>query len=459
MRALALLSLLAMLAVVSACAPKTVPVPVAGPPQFPEFVEPVSPAPFAGSPVAIQNERAWRFLQANDLRSAEREAAGALKTQPAFYPAQATAGYVALARKDDKAALALFSKVTDAHPDYVPAQIGKGLSLEAAGRSVDAVEAFRAALAADPSLTDLARRVDVLTLRRLQDELSAARQAGRSGQPETAIRAYRNAIAASPDSAFLYRELAAIERQQGQVDEAIDHLRRASELDPSDAASFALLGDLLDRQGRTDDAISAYSAALALEPDPDVEAKRAALRARAEFAALPEQYRAIENSAQLTRAELAALIGVRLAPLVQSAQVRDVSVLTDIRGHWAERWIAPVARAAIVEAFPNHTFQPRGLVRRVDLAQAVSRLLMLVAAQQPARGQAWTGARGRFSDMTTGHLAYPAASMAVAAGVMQPTADGAFQPTRVVSGAEAIAALDQVRALAGPIGTTVSDRR
>jgi hypothetical protein len=49
--------------------------------------------------------------------------------------------------------------------------------------------------------------------------------------------------------------------------------------------------------------------------------------------------------------------------------------------------------------------------------------------------------------------------MAVASGVMQVTADGAFQPTRAVTGAEASAAIERIRALAGPATTTVSDRR
>jgi hypothetical protein len=301
--------------------------------------------------------------------------------------------------------------------------------------------------------------VEVLTLRGLQEELAAAREAARNGQPDAAIRAYRNAIAASPDSAFLYKELASIERQRGQSQPAIDHLRRAAELDPSDPAVPAMLGDILDQQGDLEGALKAYSDALNIETDPSVEEKRAAIRSRLDYAALPEQYRSIENNPQATRADLAALIAVRLAALLQSAPVRDVGVLTDIRGNWAERYIGPVAHAGVVEAFPNHTFQPRTLLRRVDLAQATARLLTLVASAQPSRAQAWVGARGRFSDMNTGHLAYPAASMAVAAGVMQTTADGAFQPTRVVTGAEAAAAIERIRVLAGPALTTASDRR
>jgi tetratricopeptide (TPR) repeat protein len=459
MRTLAAVALLAVAVVASACAPKTVALPPPGAPHFAEYVQPTVPADMAASPAAAQNARAWQFLQAGDLRNAEREVALVLKAQPAFYPGQATAAYIALAHKDPKTAIAQFNHVTDAHPEYAPALVGKGLALVAADQTPEALDAFRAAVKADPSLTDVARRVDVLTLRSLQDELTAARQAARSGQSEAAIRAYRNAIAASPESAFLYRELAGIERQQGELAAAIEHLARANTLDPGDAASLESIGDMLEQQGDIDGAMKAYSEALSLEANPATEAKRAALRGRMELAALPEQYRAIENSAQITRAELAALIGVRLPALVQSAPVRDIGVLTDIRGQWAERWIAPVARAGIIEAFPNHTFQPRAAVRRVDLAQAVSRLLSLVASAQPARAQGWVGARGRFTDMTAGHLAYPAASMAVAAGVLQPTAEGAFQPTRVVTGVEAAAAIERVRALAGVVSTSASDRR
>ena len=453
------LLLVALIALTSACAPKTVALPPAGKPTFPEFIQPVAPAALAASPLARQNERAWQYLQAGDLRNADREAGVALKAQPSFYPAQATSAYVALARKDARAAATQFSKIVDAHPDYVPALVGKGLSLVSLDENAEAAAAFRAAVKIDPTLTDIARRVDVLTLRGLQEELAAAREAARNGRPDAAIKAYQNAIAASPDSAFLYRELAGVERQQGQVPSAIEHLRHAHELDPGDSGALVMLGDLLDQQGDLAGAAKAYSDALDLEPNPDVQAKRAALNARIELAALPEQYRAIESNPQVTRGELAALIGVRLASLLQSAPSRDTGVVTDVRGHWAERWIGPVTRAGIMESYANHTFQPRAVVRRVDLAQATSRLLTLVAAAQPTRAQRWANARGRFTDMSTGHLAYPAASTAVAAGVMQTTAEGAFQPTRIVSGAEAADAVDRIRSLAGVATTTASDRR
>ncbi len=440
--------MLAVLAFVSACAPKTAPVVAPGAPRFPDFVEPDIPSTLTGN--VTQSRRAWQLLQAGDLRAAERDTSAVLAAQPGFYPAQTTAAYIALARKDAKGAIAQFTRVADAHPEYAPALAGKGLALEAAGQASEAIVAYRAAVAADGGLADIARRLDVLQLRGLQDELADARRAARAGDRDAALQSYRRALAASPDSPFLYVELAAVERQEGQSAAAIEHLRRAIQLDPSDPATLVLLGDIHAERSDLPAALDAYTRALALEPSADVEDKRRAVQQRADLEALPPQYRAIPTNPQVTRAELAALVGIRLPDLLQASAVRDIGVLTDIRGQWAERWIAPAARAGVVEAFPNHTFQPRGLVRRVDLAQTLSRLLNVVATMQPARAQSWVGARGRFSDMTTGHLAYPAASMAVSAGAMT-AADGAFQPTRVVTGAEAVAAIDRIRALAGPL--------
>ena len=81
-----------------------------------------------------------------------------------------------------------------------------------------------------------------------------------------------------------------------------------------------------------------------------------------------------------------------------------------------------VARAGVMEPFANHAFQPRTVVRRTDLAQAAARLLARIAAQNPARAKAWDAARLKFSDLSPSHLAYPAASVAVASGVMKTAA-------------------------------------
>jgi tetratricopeptide (TPR) repeat protein len=438
----------AVLAMLSACAPKTVAPPVVSAPRFPDFVRPGVPAQLAGSPAMASHDRAWQFLQAGDLRGADREVAVALKASPNFYPTHTTAGYVGLARKDYRGALAMFDRALSRRADYAPALVGKGQVLAALNRDSEAIEAFRAALAADLSLSDVQRRLEVLTFRSVQRDVGAARQAVRSGKFEEAKRAYRTAIEGSPDSAFLYRELATLERDHGDGDSAVAYYRRAVSLDPSDAASLVDLAEMLDARNEFDAALKAYADALALGPDPAVAVKRDALRARAEIARLPPEYRATESAAQISRGDLAALIGLRLGSLLQVTRAQDLGVITDIRTHWAERWILAVARAGVMDAYDNHTFQPRSLIRRVDFAQTVARLLAKVAAIAPTRAGQWRNARGRFPDLTPSHLAYPAASVAVAAGVMTTAEDGSFQPSRLVTGAEATSAIEQIRIMA-----------
>ena len=61
----------------------------------------------------------------------------------------------------------------------------------------------------------------------------------------------------------------------------------------------------------------------------------------------------------------------------------------------------------------------------------------------------WRDARERtFPDVGPRHLNFPAASLAVDAGVMTTAADGTFQLTRPITGAEAVAAVDALQDLA-----------
>jgi tetratricopeptide (TPR) repeat protein len=441
----------ALLAAVAACArPPVAPVvaPVVSAPKYPEFIVPAVPADLAGTRAAANHEAGWNLLQAGDLKNAEREFSAALKTVPAFYPSEAGLGWLEIARKEPKAALAHFDRALERQPADVSSLVGRGQVLLALNREADALAALEAAVAADPSLPELPGRIAVLRFRRQQDDLNRAREAARAGRVDEAIALYTRAIASSPDSAFLYRELAAVEYQQGPTDKALEHFRKALALEPGDARSLAQIGDILDARGDVEGAMKAYQDALAEGPNEAVQAKLESLRARTDLARLPEEYRAIEIAPQVTRGDLAALIGVRLAPLLQNTRSREAVVITDLGNHWAARWIMNVARAGVIEPFPNHTFQPRIGVRRIDLAQAVSRLLIKVAEASPGRTNAWQTARMKFADVSASHLAYPAASAAVAAGVLTVGANNSFQPSRPVNGQEATEAIGRIEAMA-----------
>jgi tetratricopeptide (TPR) repeat protein len=407
---------------------------------------PVVPPALGGPDQSARIDRGWRFLQNDDLAGAEREFAAALKGRPTLYPARAGTGYVALAGDHFEQALEAFDAVLGAAPRYLPAVVGRAQTLLALEQTTAALEAFEAALAIDPSLTEVRRPVDVLRFRGLQDIIEAARGAAAAGRLDEAEAAYERAVAASPDSAFLHRERGVVARRRGNGSSALDHFRRATELDSGDARSLVHIGELLEEQQDFAGAAAAYSRAAAIEPGAELTAKLAAVTERAREAGLPEAFRAIASSAEITRGDLAALVAVRLEAILDEAPVREV-VMTDVGGHWAAAWIAQVASADVMEPFANHTFQPESRLTRADLAGAVNRLIALLAVTRPQLRPHLTE-RPPITDMAPGHLSYPAAAVAVASGVMALVEGDRFDVARPVSGVEAAEVVSRLRALA-----------
>jgi hypothetical protein len=165
---------------------------------------------------------------------------------------------------------------------------------------------------------------------------------------------------------------------------------------------------------------------------------------------MPTEYRSIGDSAALTRGQLAALLAVRLDPLLAGARSVSAVVITDTRAHWAAPYILTAARTGLMDVYPNHTFLPDQVVRRAEMARSVSKVLELIAKRQPQLASAWRNPKRTFPDVAPSHLSYPAAALAVEADVMTTAADGSFQLTRPVTGTEAVAAVDKLVQLGGP---------
>ena len=231
------------------------------------------------------------------------------------------------------------------------------MTLLSLDRDSDARAAFEAAIKADPSLTNLSARIDVLKFREIQNLIAAARNAMNAGRLDEARTAYQRAIAASPDSALLYRELGMVERRSGNAAAALEQFNRAVKLDPADGVALGQAGELLEERGTSRAPRPRFGMRTTwIHAGFDRKADAAAVKAR--DALLPSEYRALPSSPQITRGDLAALIGIRLdelAPAGAATAGRDHGRC----GHWAASWIAEVAAAGVMPPFDNHTFQPR----------------------------------------------------------------------------------------------------
>ncbi len=438
-----------LLVLAAGCARRTPPPVMPASPAFPDFVQPV-PSTSLPPGLGADLQTAWAYLQSGDPGAADRVYARVLRAAPGAAAALAGQGYAALARDDEQRALAQFDAALASEPGLASAYVGRGQALLRLGQAADALESFERAQAADPRL-DLAPRIETLRFRVLDDLIGQARGLADRGDVDGARAAYERALKASPQSAVLYRELAAVERRAGRHDEARAHLEAALNLDPADRQAHVMLGEIQEASGAVEEALASYVAAQRIESTPELESRIAALRERADLARLPEAFRTLASRPAASRADLAAALGLRLPGVLARAPERPTPVLTDLRDHWAQTWALGAVRAGVMDAFPNHTFQPEAVVRRADLAAAAARVIDLLASLGDRRAGEWRQATVSFPDVPPEHPSHADAAAAVAAGVMERGPGGAFEPTRAVTGAELLETVARLQRLAGPL--------
>jgi tetratricopeptide (TPR) repeat protein len=431
-----------------ACASQ--PVAVATGPRFPDYPQPDVPASLrVAADLRDRQNEGWRRLQAGDLAGASRTFDDLVKRSPGFYPAETGLGYVALANRQYKQASGHFATALTASGRYAPALDGQADAKLGLHDDEGALTALEQLLKLDPSRDSVRSRLDVVKLRVVEAQVEAGTRARQAGRLDEAQTVFEHALEVSPSNAVILRELAIVETARGSLDAAEVHARRSVQLDDGDAEAQAALASVCEAKGQYKEAADALARAVAIDPRPAWRNRVEPLRAKAAAAAIPTEYRAISSAASVTRADVAAMIGMRLAGLLDRAAKRPTVVVTDVRGHWAAPWILPVTQAGVMEIFPNHTFQPATVVRRSDLAVVVSALVTLAGARHPDDTARWQAARPHFADLAATHLHYPAAAMAVSSGAMTAADGDRFWPSRPVSGQELIAAIARIEQIAG----------
>jgi tetratricopeptide (TPR) repeat protein len=274
--------------------------------------------------------------------------------------------------------------------------------------------------------------------------ITSAQKAAVDGRHAVAVQAYSEALEISPESAYLYRGLASIDREIGNVGSALENITRANFLEPSNPDGFVFQAEILESMGDLEGAEQAYSEANRLNPSNINTTRLAALKARLALSRLPPSYRAISDSSSVTRGELAALVGIRLDSLLSVLPRDETLLITDTRGHWAEPWVRTISQAGVMEVFLNHTFEPNQILQRGELAKTVESLLVIIGNRFPEKVFNWKNHSIDFSDLLPRNIQHKSAAMAVVSGVMSKFQDGTFRLTGRVSGQEAIEAVRRI---------------
>lgn len=430
-RALAVLLALAL----SSCAPRLQP-------RLPEgevYLSPLAPTRPLAAGLRERLERDWQRILAGEAREVEADLRKLAVKHPGSSEVGTLLAYAGLRAGRLEAAAAGFAEVLRREPGFAPALAGAGSAAFRLGQPEEALVQFQAALAASPSESALASRVEQLRLQVTERRLAAARVALEAGERDSAVEQYRQALAVAPEVSGLRLELAEVLAAGGDLAGAAGVLQG----DPRPERAVLLrLGDVLGRLGQPARALDAYRQVLAVY-GADAEALAGAARAQEalEMARQPEEYRAIRQASRISRADLAALLAVKVTALARAPRGTP-PVAVDISGSWARGYILEALSRGLLDVYPNHTFQPGATVRRGDLALALQRVL-------DALGAPGHGTPALITDMSPGNLLHYPAARVTGAGLMGLTPQGAFEAWRPVSGEEATRTIDALVRLVG----------
>ncbi len=417
------------------CAPKK----LAPPPPEGELYR--FPAPRPGEQPVSENatlQTAWREVTSGDTVAAAKRYDKLLRGHAQSSAAWTGLGYARLRAGQLDAASQAFATTLERLPQDIPALVGVASVAARRGDLEGAVALMRRASLAAPDDAQLRKRLGALKLQVTDRRMAEAEAALEAGDAEKAAAAYAAALGVAPEVTDVRLALSRVLAGRGDREGAIAVL----EADPAGEREVLLeLGRVLNDGAEYARALEVYTRLLAHGPG-DAEARAGQRRAQEglEGQAMPEEYRAIPDAPRITRADLAALMAVRVQRL-RRAGAGEPRVAVDISGSWARDQVARILALGIMDVYPNHTFQPNAIVRRVDLARAAARSLDIL--QWPP------GSAAAPTDMTRSHLDFAVVERVLAAGLMGLTPAGAFEPWRPVAGREAIEVVDALARLSG----------
>ena len=422
-------------------------------PRYPDFVFPRGAADLRRTRSRRSgSKRGWAVPAGRrPARRAARVRARRSRPTPAFYPADAGLAYARLAPATPTEAEARFDRALARTPGTCRPSSAAATRCWRSAAPTRRLPPTRRRWPRSPTSRDVQRRLETL---RVPQPAGRAADGPRGGGGRAAttrrVEAYERAIAGSPDSAFLYRELAVVERRQGDRTRALEHLRRAADARPrSTRAPGFSSGSCSTRRGDFAGAVAAYEEAAALDPGADVRRTPRTARRGRRCAPPGASIAKSPRSRCLTRGQLAALIGVRLGrPRARPASgARRSSSPTRAATGPRPGCSASCARASWTATRTTPSSRARRS-RRLDVAaRRQPRPRPGRRCGDPALARSGGAARPAIADVPLSHLGYPAASVAVASGVMR-LQDGTFRPARPLTGAEAIAVIGRLEELA-----------
>lgn len=341
-----------------------------------------------------------KFLKTDDLANAEREFNLAKSLKADFAPAYEGLGLVKLEQGDLEAAKKLIDESLDKDGDWIPAQVAKGRLYTKQGKFDDAVDEFEDAID------------DVGGSKSVKDKKGVRMDA--------------------------YYWMGDAYKQWGKYIEAQTAFQQILEIDNTDTRASKAIKELAE-----------YQAAVAGQ-SPELR-KIAAQKeiTRADVAVMFVTELPIEKIFRKSPSQQKigfAAPGQSVMGQRQTESGLPAWAATDVSDDfWAKSFVDKALQMGIIEKYPDDTFKPMETVNRAEFARLIEHFLVKAWDDDQMATQ-YFGSVSPFADVLNTSPVFNSIMTVSTRGIMPGFENGTFQPLKVVSGAEALNIIRNLKA-------------
>jgi len=384
-------------------------------------------------------EEAWRSLK-QGKGSKARKALIRLDEQSPFY--YVGMGYAYFMMNDITLSEDFFKAALRYSPDMTIVHLGLGQIYHKTGRDDLAFAEFQEIIKKDPDHIWVKAQYENIKRQKTQESLDAGKTFLDAGNIESSKGAFLRALYYSPKSMQAHLALADIFQQEDNLENALVHLDAASKNDPENIDILNRYGDILFLANENKRSLEIYEKLLEKEPENQEYQQRVEiLKNRLGIFELPSQYNAIITSEAISKEEIAALLAVKFKDVLEET-TKEPPIIIDIATSWADDFILQMTSLGLLDIYPNHTFRPKKIITRAEMAEILLRLINYLRDRGYRFLQQIPPESIQISDVSADNYYYQPIIQIVSYDIMSLSLDKTFKPDLPVSGQNSIKLLD-----------------
>jgi tetratricopeptide (TPR) repeat protein len=389
-------------------------------------------------------EDAWKSIRVGNTNNAQK-IIERLGTGNSFY--YVGMGYVAFLLGESQTAEQYFKASLSYFPDVELAHFGLAQIYQDLNRVDNAFSEYREILKNDPDNPWAKPRYEEIKERKTDEALTEASAFLSSGDGEKSKESFLRALYYSPDSTEAHLALGKIYRDESNFQNALIHLKAASAKETENTDIRKEYADTLFQAGELKNSLGIYEDLLEKDPgNQEIRDRLETIKNRLGIFELPSQYNAIQSTESVTKEDVAALISVKYKDSIDE-QSGKPPIIIDISTSWASRFILHTSSLGILDVYPNHTFQPKKVITRAEMAEILFRLIENLKRKGYSFIQQIPPNRIQISDVSPSNYYYRPIILLISYDIMTLSQDRVFHPDQAVSGREAIRLMDLILAL------------